>query len=133
VNVGTLDLSELYSTSYFFYESGHLDEAIHGFSLLAIQSTLDPKPWWGLGASLQLKGEYKKAIDAWRNAAFLDANNPYPHFHTAECFLSLKEKVEALDALHAAEKRNPPEELQQKIDLLKKIWQENKEPKARSS
>ena len=56
-------------------------------------------------------------------AALLREKDPYPHFHAAECYFSIKETTEATKALGEAllrlENQHP---LQEKITLLKDQW-----------
>ncbi len=110
---------DLYQASCLLYEKGHVDEAIQAFSCLVLLDADRASHWFGLAASWQVKGEYKKSLTAWSITATLDPENPLPHFHAAECLLSQNEKNQALKALLAAEKCHPPRDLLEKIQALK--------------
>lgn len=124
-------LEALYSTAYSYYQNGLYDDSIRIFRLLATMDPYEKKYWVGLGASCQQHKEYKNALKAYSSAAMIDFDDPAPHLHAAECYLSLENVEEALKALTIAEKcsLNSPcvnPKLVERIALMKNIWQTTK-------
>ncbi len=117
------EAESFYLAAYSHYQSGHWTEAADVFRLLCTRRPLDPRFWFGLGASLQEGGSYFDALHAWAMASLLKKEDPYPHFHAAECYFSLGDAQEAAKALDEAfikiETNHP---LGEKIALLKDQW-----------
>lgn len=128
--VQTLDLTEeeverFYAFGFAQYGSGHFLEAADCFRLLCTRRPLEPKFWFALGATLQETGSFQDALHSWAMAALLKKEDPYPHFHAAECCFSLKQSSEAQKALKESflriqnEKEHP---LRAKISALREQW-----------
>lgn len=112
-----------YLSAYSHYNSGHWIEAADIFRLLCIRRPLEPRFWFGLGAALQEGGSYLDALHSWAMAALLKTEDPYPHFHAAECYFSLGDSREAAKALTEAENKiETPHPLEEKIALLREQW-----------
>jgi type III secretion low calcium response chaperone LcrH/SycD len=113
----------IYASAYALYESSHYEQAGDLFLQLIFSNTFEQKYWRGLAASRQMEGKYEDALHAWSLVALLLEEDPFPHFYSAECFVSLKNKEEALLALHAAEERlkerGQEDTLRAKIECLK--------------
>ena len=112
-----------YLYAYTHYNSGHWTEAADVFRLLCTRRPLDSRFWFGLGAALQEGGSYFDALYAWAMVSLLKKEDPYSHFHAAECYFSLDDQKEAAKALQEAVSRiktNHP--LKEKIVLLKEQW-----------
>lgn len=119
-----VDLEPFYAYAYAQYGGGNLTEAADLFRLLCTRRPLEARFWFGLGATLQETGSYGDALHAWAMAALLRGEDPYPHFHAAECYLSLNERTEAIKALAEAAIRAQNEHpLSGKISVLKKQWE----------
>ena len=117
------DVEAFYLYGYSHYNSGNWTEATDVFRLLCTRRPLEPRFWFGLGASLQEGNSYFDALHAWAMAALLKKEDPYPHFHAAECYFSLVEHEEAGKALEeAALKIDTNHPLQGKVSLLKEQW-----------
>ncbi|MBI3508435.1 MAG: tetratricopeptide repeat protein [Chlamydiia bacterium] len=112
----------IYADAFAQYEAGRLADATESFRLLCYQHPLEGKFWFGLAASLQESRSYLDALQAWAVASILQTTDPYPHFHAAECYLSLQNKEDAALALQQAEQRTPNEPLREKIALLREQW-----------
>lgn len=115
---------KFYSLGFSLYGAGNYKESADVFEVLCAQWPLEPKHWFALASSRQENTEYDKALHAWAMAAILKSEDPYPHFHAAECCLSLNQKEEADLALASAHTRsceNPA--LQDKIALLRQQWE----------
>ena len=83
------------------YEAGHYDKATPLFQTVATFCPLEYKNWFGLGACLQMEARYEEALTAWSVAASMQEEAD-PYVHAAECFLSLQQKDQALNALSIA-------------------------------
>lgn len=113
---------QFYATAFGLYEKGDYRGAAQLFTQLVLTDPFSVHYWQGLASSKQMAKEYHAAVHAWSLAALLRENDPLPHFHAAECFLSLDEKEDALKALDAAlELCHSDERLRDKIHLLKTI------------
>ena len=115
-------LEEEHLKAFLFYEAGHYKEAALSFDILVKKNPFEAKSWFSLASSYQQLQEYHKALPAWAMSAFLDSKNPYPHFHAAECLLSMDKKKEALLALKKAKTLCNDSDLLQKIEILEEIW-----------
>jgi type III secretion system low calcium response chaperone LcrH/SycD len=115
-----LEIDQMYFLGYAKYGSGLWDEAAEIFQLLCTRKPLEQKYWFALGASLQQKASYTLALNAWAMCALLSPLNPYPHFHAAECALSLEQIDDAKVALENAKSRIQENDhpLIAKIELL---------------
>jgi type III secretion system low calcium response chaperone LcrH/SycD len=117
------EAESFYLYAYSHYHSGHWAEAADIFRLLCTRRPLDSRFWFGLGAALQEGSSYFDALHAWAMAALLKKEDPYPHFHAAECYFSLGQEKDAAKALEEAllkiEVTHP---LEKRISLLKEQW-----------
>ena len=115
---------QFYAFGFAQYGCGNWEKATKAFSVLCARRPLEPRFWFGLGATLQEWGQYEGAMRAWAMTALLDRDDPYPHFHAAECAPSMKNEKEAQLALKEAEKRLMPSAhpLEGRISLLKRMW-----------
>jgi type III secretion system low calcium response chaperone LcrH/SycD len=113
---------QFYATTFGLYEKGDYRGAAQLFTQLVLTDPFSLHYWQGLASSKQMGKEYQAAVHAWSLVALLKENDPLPHFHAAECFLSLDEKEDALKALDAAlDLCCENERLREKINLLKTI------------
>jgi type III secretion system low calcium response chaperone LcrH/SycD len=113
---------QFYAMAFGLYEKGDYRSAAQLFTQLVLTDPYSEHYWQGLASSKQMAREYLAAVHAWSLCALLKENDPLPHFHAAECFLSLDEKEDALKALDAAlDLCRENERLSDKINLLKTI------------
>lgn len=94
--------STLYTMAYQFYRSGKFEEARHFFRFLAGVNPLDRRFWMGLAASYQMLKDYQPAIECYSVAAVQNPDDPYAHWHAAECFFAQGNQAQALGALESA-------------------------------
>ncbi len=119
------EAESFYAFGFSLYGGGSFQEAVDVFEVLCVQRPLEHRHWFGLASSLQESGEYQKALPAWAMAAIINAADPYPHLHAAECCFSLKQMKEAKIALQAAVARAQDNTiLLDQITLLQKRWEE---------
>lgn len=111
------DLEKIYAAAYGLYEAGDYSKAAGLFTHLIFQKNFEARYWKGLAAARQMEGDQKAALHAWAVLSILSPADPLPHFHAAECMISLGEVEEAVKALVCSEKQSgAPKE---KIELLK--------------
>jgi len=113
----------LYSCAHAHYEGGNYPEAEKIFAHLTLASPFEERFWLGVSSTRQMQEKYREALSGWAVLALLDEANPTPHFHAAECLLSLHERDDALKALKAAENRCTDRflALKRKIQVLKEV------------
>jgi type III secretion system low calcium response chaperone LcrH/SycD len=112
---------QVYAIAFGLYEKGDYRGASKLFTKLVLTDPFSVHYWQGLAGSQQMAREYLAAVHAWGLVALMREGDPMPHFHVAECFLSLDEQQEALKALDAALEFSEEESLREKINLLKTI------------
>lgn len=119
------EVEKFYAYGFAHYGSGNWNEAADVFRLLCTRRPLEPRFWFALGATLQEAGSYHDALHSWAMAALLKKEDPYPHFHAAECCFSLQMSEDAARALVESEirvKAEPSHPLKIKIGLLRQQW-----------
>lgn len=119
------EVERFYAFGFAQYGSGNWGEAADVFRVLCTRRPLEPRFWFALGATLQEAGSYRDALHSWAMAALLKKEDPYPHFHAAECCFSLKMQRDAALALEESEiriKSEPVHPLKEKIVLLRQQW-----------
>jgi type III secretion system low calcium response chaperone LcrH/SycD len=118
-----LEQEKTYSAAYSLYQQGDYQAATQLFRALVFSDAFNESYWRGLASSHQMQTEFQEALQAWALVALLSQHDPYPHFHAAECLLSLKELEEGQKALNCAETllTEAHLDLRDKITLLKKI------------
>ena len=119
------EVEKFYAFGFAQYGSGNWNQAADVFRVLCTRRPLESKFWFALGATLQEAGSYQDALYSWAMAALLKTEDPYPHFHAAECCLSLHMTKDAAKALEEAQHRiqkELPHPLKDKVALLKQQW-----------
>lgn len=119
------EVEQFYACGFSHYGSGQWKEATDLFRLLCTRRPFEPKFWFALAATLQEAGNYQDALSSWAMAALLKPEDPYPHFHAAECCFSLQMKADAEKALveaHTRISKDPSHPLKSKIELLRQQW-----------
>ncbi len=125
MDISEEEVEKFYAFGFAHYGSGHWNQAADVFRVLCTRRPLEPKFWFALGATLQEAGSYQDALYSWAMTALLKSEDPYPHFHAAECCLSLHMAQDAAKALREAETRiqkEPSHPLKDKVALLKQQW-----------
>ncbi|EKE07728.1 MAG: hypothetical protein ACD_17C00543G0004 [uncultured bacterium] len=119
------EVERFYTFGFAQYGSGNWSEAADAFRILCTRRPLEPRFWFALGATLQEAGDYQDALHSWAMASLLKQEDPYPHFHAAECYFSLKISAQAEKALKEAEtliQKESQHPLKPKIIVLKQQW-----------
>jgi type III secretion system low calcium response chaperone LcrH/SycD len=114
-----------YTYGYAQYKFGNVQQATHVFRLLCMRRPFESRFWFGLGAAYQELKQYEPALKAWAMAAITQQTDPYPHFHAAECALSLHQLKDAKLALQETERRIANDQdhpLRERTHALKVTW-----------
>lgn len=114
----TEDCKLLYSLGFSLYQSKDYSQAALIFQKLVQNKPLVEKHWSALGATLQMDGEYERALKCWAMAALLDPEQAEPHYYAAQCYLSLGNQEEAKFALDIAKSAAKQKDIQAKITTL---------------
>lgn len=120
-------MSALYAIGFQLYENGKYREAIDVFRVLTVLDVSERKYWLGLGASFQMQKDYDCALQSYGYAALLNENDPYAHFHAAECFLAQKEIEKGCQVLEVAKSvallnKEKYNSLLTQIELMQNAW-----------
>ncbi len=118
-------MEQFYAYGFAHYGSGSWFEAADTSAFFARGARFEPRFWFALGATLQETRSYQDALHAWAMAALLKKDDPYPHFHAAECCFSLQMFADGNKALKEAALLIGEDEnhiLKDRIALLKQQW-----------
>lgn len=120
----------VYAIAYAMYEKGKYEDSSSLFRILSFLDMESVKYWMGLGASQQMLKNYDEALKAYAFAAFLNEQDPYAHFHAAECFILQENIDQGLVALESAykvaENKAEHKALVNQIVLMRQLWTERK-------
>ncbi len=83
--ISNQEMEYLYRDAYAYYQRGHDAEAAISFRYLVLFNPWMKKYWIGLGATLQVRKKWKKAIEAYRAAYLLDTKDPAPPYYASQC------------------------------------------------
>jgi len=116
----------LYSTGYELYRNGKYEDAKAFFKMLTLMDPSIRRNWMGLGACQQMLKEFESAINSYGIAAVINPDDPYVHWHAADCFLQKGEREKAIatlsSAITAAKQCQEHLSLVSKLELLHTIW-----------
>ena len=93
-----------YAAAYGFYQTGDYEKSEQFFTHLVLNDPFDKRFWKGVASSRQMQKKYQEALHSWSVLCLFDPKNPLPHFHAAECLLSLNQYEEAEKALNCSER-----------------------------
>lgn len=102
LNLSEDALTALYTMGYNLYQQGKYTDAKQFFHLLTLIDSLDRRYWMGLAACHQKLKNYLQAIEYYSVVALQDIENPYVHFHAAECYFGACQPDKGLEALESA-------------------------------
>lgn len=114
----------LYTAAFAFYEEGAYLKAERLFFSLLLSNPWQLPYWEGLASARQMQKKYEEALYAWAIVNLLDESMPLPHFHAAECLVSLGKREDALLALALARSRflGQTHPVQPHLDAEMDIW-----------
>lgn len=117
-----METLDLYTSAYARYESGLYEDAAEIFTKLTLLDPQESLYWKGLASAKQMSKKYQAALYAWGVVVLLCEEDPLPHFHAAECLLSLEKKEEAKKALASATRLKIEDPvLENRIGLLQEV------------
>ena len=96
------ELEAVYTLAHGFYTAGKYDDAQDVFRFLCMHRHLDPRFWFGFGATCHMQGDIALAVKAYGMAAMLDPTDPQVSLRAAECFVALGDTKGARIALEGA-------------------------------
>jgi Flp pilus assembly protein TadD len=112
----------LYGQAFALLQNGQGEKAESLFRILT-RDKPDERPFWmGLGMACQKNRAYSDALEAFREAAEIDQQEPHVHIAAAECFFALEKKEQALLALKWAEKLQLEPALKERVALYRRAW-----------
>jgi type III secretion system low calcium response chaperone LcrH/SycD len=116
----------LYSNGYELYRNGKYEDAKAFFKILTLLDPSIRRNWMGLGACHQMIKEYDTAIACYGVAAVINPDDPYAHWHAADCFFQKDEKKKAVETLSSAiitaKQCDKHLSLVAKLELLHTVW-----------
>lgn len=121
-NMTQEDIDLFYELAFNLYQAGDYKQAEELFRRTILAKPLEKRHWQGLASCLQMQNRYEEALVPWSMCCLVDPENPLPHFHAAECLLSLEDIEEAFKALKACENRDTEKVFQGKITTLRQRW-----------
>jgi type III secretion system low calcium response chaperone LcrH/SycD len=116
------EVETVYSIGFNLYNQGKYEQAEPMFQFACFYSHLQPRYWMALGNCRQMTKKYAPAIDAYGLAYLFDTEDPWPPIQTAICYLAMKNKELAGDALTLADKAiagKPNETARQRVAALR--------------
>lgn len=114
----TEDTRVLYELGFNLYRTKEFLHAESIFRKLVVMMPLEKTHWQGLASSMQMQNRFKDALTGWSMYAFIDPKSPLPHFHAAECLLSIEDYKDCLKALDALAERDVQDEFYEKAQTL---------------
>jgi type III secretion system low calcium response chaperone LcrH/SycD len=89
LQLGDDTMEAIYGQGYNLYNQGRYKEASYIFRLLMLLDYMTPKYILGLAACLHRLKDYKTATNVYLLCGTIDATNPLPHYHAADCYIQL--------------------------------------------
>jgi type III secretion system low calcium response chaperone LcrH/SycD len=119
-------IKALYALAYAKYQQGKYEDAKQCFRFLTLQHSFDKRYWMGLAACHHKLKNYQQAIEYYSVVALQDYDNPYIHFHAAECYFADNQPEQGLLALNSAittaEKSPSHQSLLAQLKLMQASW-----------
>ncbi|WP_142848243.1 SycD/LcrH family type III secretion system chaperone [Telmatospirillum sp. J64-1] len=98
-NLTDQDYEAVYTLGFNLYNQAKYEDALKAFTFLNFFNHLEPRYIKALAACQQMLKRYETAIQTYAIATILDASDPNPTLHIAECLMGLGMKEEAIEAL----------------------------------
>lgn len=98
--ITTEEMETVYALAYDYYRTGRYDEAETLFAFLTTFDHFNEKYWMGMGAVLQVKKKFEKAVQVYSYvAAILNLENVKASYYAAECNLAMGRRAHAESAI----------------------------------
>ncbi|EAA2100258.1 TPA: SycD/LcrH family type III secretion system chaperone [Salmonella enterica subsp. enterica serovar Bredeney] len=117
-------MDELHNMAYAFYQNEKLDEAIALYRFLYIYDFYNAEYAMGIGAILQLKKQYDKAIDFYALAYALSRHDYRPMFYAGECNLMLGKLIQAKECFKIVKEESDEKSLTDKAEIYLNVINE---------
>lgn len=98
-------LENVYAQAYRLYNTGKYQEATNLFRILIMLNPMEAKYMLGLAASFHMLKEYDNAIQIYTMCSVIDPQTPIPHYHSADCYIQMKDFISAMISLELAVER----------------------------
>ena len=120
-------IEEIHHIAFYLYQDQQYSKAAQFFRVLTIINPLETKYWKALGASLQLKQNYKEAIENYIQAILVSTQlpDPYLYVHAADCYFALNQVEQGLKSLEGAREIAEKQKNKQIINhtlLMQELW-----------
>jgi type III secretion system low calcium response chaperone LcrH/SycD len=92
-------LEEFYRIAYNMYRAGNFANALPFFHLLVLGRPQEARFVRALAATYQMLKDYPQAITYYTVSSVLDPKNPYPYYHSADCWMHMNEPIGAYTSL----------------------------------
>ncbi len=102
LQLGDDTMEAIYSQAYNLYNQGRYKEASYIFRLLMLLDYMTAKYILGLAACFHRMKDYSNAANIYLLCGTIDATNPLPHFHAADCYIQLEVPTLAIFSLGMA-------------------------------
>lgn len=93
------ECESLYAIGYGLYAQGRHADALQIFGLLVLLRSLEHRFVFSFASCLQVLGRHQEAINHYATALVIDARDPAPLLHLAECLVALRHLEQARDSL----------------------------------
>lgn len=95
-------MATLYDAAKSHFDSGHFPEAEAAFYFLTTVDVTQYAFWLGLGHAAFRLGNFNQALNAYETAALCQENAVWPEIYIANCYESMSDYLESLQALERA-------------------------------
>ena len=95
-------MEKFYLTAYSLYQEQRYVDCAEAFTFLTTLNPYIHNYWLGLAMSEHMKEDYERALIAYGMAIFIEIENPFPHYHSAFCYIKLQDHDNALASLELA-------------------------------
>lgn len=96
-------MQQFYDIALDYFTEKRYEEASDCFFVLATLSPLESNLWNHCGHCEQALGRNDEALEAFSMAMLCDADDPFPHFYSAEIYVDQKQLHQAKDCLHVCQ------------------------------
>lgn len=102
LNLSDEAVEGMYAQAYRFYEQAKYEDAYEIFRLLVMIDGTEMKYVMGLASCLHMLKEYSAAAQIYTMCSMIDAKDPKPHYHVADCHIKMGDKFSAMVSLEMA-------------------------------
>lgn len=121
-------MQKLYESALSYLNSGQYDEASDCFLFLAALNPLESNLWLKAGNADHALRRFSDALDSYSFAILCDADDPFPHYYSAQIFYALEEYEQAQESveicLELIDEHPDFSPLREHVDNLKKKVQQ---------